>query len=440
MNNSRRAACALLALLSIALSACGSAAQGGDSVSSTDAGITEPAPAEVKMLDVLTLPIVSSDNAGDLMVRAATGLYKALSAHSSSAVITTDWVKDESTIDPNAAEIILGTTNRPAGKALQAELVPGTFAISATETQLLIVGADDVDSYRGVQYFIDEVLAGKVEGIEVGDGVLRIPVGYHYVSEVMDMGPSTILNSTDSFIAETKLVGPVPRIGNYKVMQGGVVTEDYAYFALINTADFPESAVEAYILKYDRETWKEVGRSKSLVLDHANDITYIPETNELYVVSCYVDSKRITVLDADTLEFKERKSRGGSNGAYALEYNPLRGQFVSGLGKTNMCIYDKDLNYVTYHQGKNTTLVTQGICADDKYIYHVLYSTKSNTEEPDNVIFVYDWDGNFITKIPIGIKSYEPENISLVGDTFYIACNNADWTGGIVFTAKIVKE
>lgn len=439
MRNIRRALCAILALLSIAFSACGHAAQGGDSVSAP--ATTAGSPAEtMPMLDVLALPIVRADEADDLLLKAATGLYKELSARGAGSTIITDWVKDESTIDPNAAELIVGATNRPAGKALQAELVPGTFAISATKTQLLIVGADDVDTWRGVQYFIDEVLAGKAEGIEVGDGVLRIPVGYHYVSEVIDMGPSAILNATDKFVAKTKLIGPVPRIGNYRVMQGGVVTDKYAYFAMINTTDFPESAVEAYIIKYDRETFKEVGRSKSIVLDHANDIAYIPETNELYVVSCYVDSKRITVLDADTLEFKERKSLGGSNGAYALEYNPLRKQFVSGLGKTNMCIYDKDLNYVDYHQGQNTTLITQGICADDKYVYHVLYSPQSNKEEPENMIFVYDWSGNFITKIPLGIKAYEPENISLVGDTFYIGCNNADWTGGIVFTAQIVKE
>lgn len=296
-----------------------------------------------------------------------------------------------------------------------------------------------VDTYRGVQFFIDEILAGKVEGIEIGDGMLRIPVGYRYTSEALYTGPTAILNSTDTFSLTTKLVGPVPRIGNYRIMQGGVVTEKYAYFAMINTTDFPESAVQSYIVQYDLETWKEVGRSKSLLLDHANDMTYIPETNELMICHCYINYTRMSILDADTLEFKESRELQGVGGAYAIEYNALHGQFIACQGKTNMNFFDLNLQHLGYHGGKSTTLTTQGICADDKYIYHVLYSG-SNKEEPDNMIFVYDWSSNFITQIKLGLKSFEPENISLVGDTFYIGCNNGDWTGGLVFSAKIEKN
>ena len=56
------------------------------------------------------------------------------------------------------------------------------------------------------------------------------------------------------------------------------------------------------------------------------------------------------------------------------------------------------------------------------------------------MIFVNDWEGNLITKVPLGLKEYEPENISLVGDTFYISCNNLADDGLSIFKAKIVKE
>ena len=89
-----------------------------------------------------------------------------------------------------------------------------------------------------------------------------------------------------------------------------------------------------------------------------------------------------------------------------------------------MNCYDKSFEKtVDYAFGPSNTLVSQGICADEKYVYHVLYSPKSNTKEPDNIIHVLDYEGNMITKIPIGLKGMEPENISLVEDTFYIAFN-----------------
>lgn len=84
--------------------------------------------------------------------------------------------------------------------------------------------------------------------------------------------------------------------------------------------------------------------------------------------------------------------------------------------------------------------MTQGICADEKYVYHVMYSTSSNTEEPMHMIFVRDWDGALIASIPVALKACEPENISLVGDMFYIGFNNSTGTGGVVYTVKLVKN
>ena len=55
-----------------------------------------------------------------------------------------------------------------------------------------------------------------------------------------------------------------------------------------------------------------------------------------------------------------------------------------------------------------------------------------------NVIMVYDWKGKFVNQIALDIPSgIEPENISLVGDAFYIACNNSSWSGGVVYKTEI---
>jgi hypothetical protein len=60
-----------------------------------------------------------------------------------------------------------------------------------------------------------------------------------------------------------------------------------------------------------------------------------------------------------------------------------------------------------------TAYITQGIACDDNYIYCVL-------DKPD-VIVVYDWFGCFVTKIDLSnVVDYEPENISIVGDSIYV--------------------
>ena len=252
--------------------------------------------------------------------------------------------------------------------------------------------------------------------------------------------PSQMLNSEDSFSLELTYLGEIPRTDDFRILQGGCVTEDYAYFAMLSEEDFDSYFLsKCYIIKFDRRTMKEVARSEVLSLGHATDITYIPETNELYVI--HVVNRKVSILDADTLTVKDTV-RMQLLDSYAIEYNVQRDEFVTGLASAGMGIFDRDLKVQRERSSKelDTTLVTQGICADEKYVYHVMYSTKSNTEEPEHMIFVRDWDGALIASIPVGLKECEPENISLVGDTFYIGFNNSTWTGGVVYTGKLVKN
>ena len=249
---------------------------------------------------------------------------------------------------------------------------------------------------------------------------------------------SDVINSTDQFKVTAELVGEVPRIDGFRIMQGGCVTEKYAWFIMINEENARNYFMtECYIIKYERETMEEISRSEVLMLGHANDIAYVPETNELYVI--HVNLNHVSVLDADSLEIKAEKIMEGEG--HGIDYNESRESFVIASGELLMFIRDKNFKLTGYADGVETTLTTQGICTDDKYIYHVLYSSPRNTEEPENMIFVFDWDGNLITKIPIGFKEYEPENISVVGDTIYIGFNDRlTWESGKVYAMKLEKE
>lgn len=70
-------------------------------------------------------------------------------------------------------------------------------------------------------------------------------------------------------------------------------------------------------------------------------------------------------------------------------------------------------------------------------LYHVLYS---DDETVPHTIYVYNWSGHFVTKIPFGLPGCEPENISIVGDKIYIGCNNDTWSGGVLYEAVLLTE
>jgi len=69
-----------------------------------------------------------------------------------------------------------------------------------------------------------------------------------------------------------------------------------------------------------------------------------------------------------------------------------------------------------------TKMVTQGICRDDKYAYHVMFSTAA--DEPYNTIIIYDLETRKLAhNVRLSISDQEPENISLLDGAFYVGCN-----------------
>lgn len=82
---------------------------------------------------------------------------------------------------------------------------------------------------------------------------------------------------------------------------------------------------------------------------------------------------------------------------------------------------------VIYQPTELTTgYTTRGATSDENFIYFVLYN--------QNVITVYDWDGNFVTLIKLTVDG-EPENLSVVDDTIYVATGHA----GTTVVYKLVK-
>lgn len=275
----------------------------------------------------------------------------------------------------------------------------------------------------------------------VAIGILILAGAGIWVWSLQPQAPAALLNSEDHFELQSELVGTIPPIDGFRILQGGCVTEDNAWFAMVSEEQFNDwEKSQCYILRYDTKTMQETARSEVLTLGHANDITYVPATNELYVAHCY--QRMISVLDADTLTLKEVKRTDDAFkfDLYGISYNEKENCFITAYNRVAMIIYDADLKVIGSALPQKTELVTQGICSDDQYVYHVLYAADPDAEENENIILVLDWKGNEIARVPVGMEGIEPENISLVGDTFYIACNNSTWTGGEIYRGKLVKS
>lgn len=234
--------------------------------------------------------------------------------------------------------------------------------------------------------------------------------------------------NADKLTTECTKLFAIEAIDEYRTVQGGCTDGKYLYQSLEN---HNLANHESYINKYDLSTNKLVKTSKSIQLDHSNDLTYNSKTNQIVVVHNAPNRTKISFLDADTLEYISTKTISFS--IFSLGYNATTDRYVIGIsGGQDFAILDSEFNLVKQYQANNTGYTTQGLECNDKFIYFVQYN--------ENVIMIYDWDGNFISQVELNIDaSNEPENISLIGDVFYVGCNNEISIGGDVYKV-IIKE
>ncbi len=324
-------------------------------------------------------------------------------------------------------EILIGRTNREGSNEFYETIPVGKYVIEVTENKVRI-GADRDDLLvEAIKYFGDNYL------VPAADGSISFEVG-RYESEEDIRSLEGFFNKTDKFVTKSTHMGNVRAIDGRRVMQGGCTDGRYFYAAMINSGHSIGEQEFCYIHKIDLETFTTVKISEAIPSDHSNDLTYIPATNEIYINHCYEHTSRNTIIDADTLEYKGYVDF--TMGHNSISFSPSKEVFVVGT-KSSFWIFDRvtkrvPVGFKPVYSAHPTTYTSQGSCVDDHYIYFSFYNK--------NVIKVYDWSGEYITDIEIDIKGEEPENISIVGNTLYIACNNSNWTGGTIYKCEIVKK
>lgn len=218
------------------------------------------------------------------------------------------------------------------------------------------------------------------------------------------------------------------KLYQYDVLQGSCTDGKYSYYLLLN-----KTITMCKVVKVKHSTMKVKAVSEPLYVGHGNDMTYNKDKKCLVVAqSTGEDPKTLISINPKTLEIIENrhvyipsKLAGGSkkdakkiSGFYGIAYNSSRKQYAALLRSSyNFVILDLEMRPVRYVKvSKKNNYLTQGIDATKDYIM-----VAQSPKEPGqiyNIITVYDWDGNYVSKIKVK-AGYEIESIFHIGKKFY---------------------
>ncbi len=361
------------------------------------------------------MSIVTSARASSTVLAAGTSLFKEIYAKTG-VYLSLDYDHE----GEKDYEILLGDTSREETTSLKAMLSENEFAIRVTDRKLVIVGYDDMALAEGVSYFISTVLP---EGpVTLAEGVFRIDIGFEYKSEGEDLsgfwemftaGATLKAQKTDEICTVRS-----PNPTNWP--QGGCIKDGYYYQAFIlKDTGSNEEKNTVMIVKIDLETGTIVKTSAALRLNHCNDITYNARLGQFVVCHNNPNRTQVSFLDPDTLKVVGTRDIGHK--IYSIDYNARRNCYVVGFsGGQTFGVLDSEFTLIDgpfTPTDRTKGYTTQGVTSDDRYIYFVLYK--------ENVITVYDWDGEFVTLIELAGIENEPESIAIVRNEIYVLCGLA---------------
>lgn len=247
------------------------------------------------------------------------------------------------------------------------------------------------------------------------------------VTEPEPQSPAAHFDMKDVRLSVTQ-VGTVERDGDWRVIQGGTTDGKYLY-VIVHNGD-KTAAAKSRLRKYDISTMQVVAETDPLQVCHGNDIAYKRAENELYVVHCYPNGDIVSVFDADTLAYKRKIKLPVS--IYCMSYDESLDCFWVGInGGDTFAKLTSDFKFVKRYMSRMHSYVTQGMDCDDKYLYFVRYKK--------NCVIVYNKKGIFVGEYDLAFSG-EPENISHVGDVFYITGNGMMSQGGLIYKVEVTGK
>ena len=316
-------------------------------------------------------------------------------------------------------EILIGDTGRAESIALKATLSADEYAIKTVGKKIVIVASNEAFLYEAAKYFCDNYLKspyvsadeGKVtlfaKDIDVRRAGDKTSVHYNVA-----LGTHLNAYATATYTLNNQKYGVTDANPRIYRRQGGCFDGEIYYQVFITKQE------ELAVVGRQNVVTGELIYSEPRLMDHANDATYNPYTDRLYVGN----SKTVWIYDGTTLEFIESKTL--SHATSRISYSPERHTYVLG----SYYLYNDSLTYTgKYFKSQlstlygDKTLSSQGTACDDTFIYSLLIESLGSSKY-NAYIGVLDWYGNTLALVNVEFPDkIEPENISIVDGKIYVA-------------------
>ncbi|MBP5781421.1 MAG: hypothetical protein J6X34_09340 [Clostridia bacterium] len=180
------------------------------------------------------------------------------------------------------------------------------------------------------------------------------------------------------------------------------------------------------LCKFDRKGNFVKSSDGPLYLEHANNITYLPEQKAYYVTSCQGTITECwngyTLVDRDTLEVKKKGRLEAP--FFAMSYCPAKAAFASGrwAGET-LDFWDAGLNLKGTKDVTPPGTLSQGVFAAPDAVWFVRSSMNGLHQE----FRLYDWSGELINQILLDLDNdAESESVNIVDGVVYVTSNGGN--------------
>ncbi|MBE5818870.1 MAG: hypothetical protein E7312_07435 [Clostridiales bacterium] len=331
-------------------------------------------------------------------------LYASICNHTGAARVGIS--TDDSVEATDAAEMLIGKTNRPESQLALEKVGDHGYIITRTKNKLIIAGTEDNMLALAMIRFTEDILKSEEH---CGEGYLKFDEDDEIIYKADDyiLLADIINGGYDYDIISTEVMHCPGYTDEITVAQGVASDGEFVYFV---TRHFEDTVT--VIQKYKMDTWELVAQSGELYLGHANDMTFDTKNNRLVVCQGTATGEIISIIDPETLELVENITI--SKKISAITYDPVNDRYGTGRGSTKFRIFDNEFNFVELHEIEmNDDYVAQGMGSDKNYVYY------PRSGDRDNIIEVFTWDGEHVTTLKIK-DPYESESFFWVNGKYYL--------------------